>query len=270
MATKRAVGQKPNKEDAQPPKLSIEQRLEAMKKEQAAARAQLTLFRSPLKTLYYFSLVAFENARWAFMTVIQHKFLQFVVLPLLLAYIVASNIPGTHQAHLTALNLFVENIIWWVGLGVLSSIGLGTGMHSGLLFLFPHVIKVCLAADECNTLNFDVDGPNAFVCPVAADTPLHPVTFLGLFMKVFWPCFLWGAGTAMGEIPPYWVSRQAKLAGQANEELEREIREATEAAQIKPKTAFERYNFIARGFNASKAWMFRHLQTSGFWAILGE
>ena len=32
--------------------------------------------------------------------------------------------------------------VWWVGLGILSSIGLGTGMHSGLLFLFPHMLKV--------------------------------------------------------------------------------------------------------------------------------
>jgi hypothetical protein len=31
---------------------------------------------------------------------------------------------------------------WWLGLGILSSIGLGTGMHSGLLFLFPHMLKV--------------------------------------------------------------------------------------------------------------------------------
>jgi hypothetical protein len=33
---------------------------------------------------------------------------------------------------------------WWISLGVLSSIGLGTGMHSGLLFLFPHMLKVRL------------------------------------------------------------------------------------------------------------------------------
>jgi hypothetical protein len=33
-------------------------------------------------------------------------------------------------------------VVWWVGLGVLSSIGLGTGMQSGLLFLFPHMLKV--------------------------------------------------------------------------------------------------------------------------------
>lgn len=35
-------------------------------------------------------------------------------------------------------------VVWWVGLGILSSIGLGTGMHSGLLFLFPHMLKARL------------------------------------------------------------------------------------------------------------------------------
>lgn len=39
---------------------------------------------------------------------------------------------------------WVQYMVWWVGLGVLSSIGLGTGMHSGLLFLFPHMLKVRL------------------------------------------------------------------------------------------------------------------------------
>lgn len=34
---------------------------------------------------------------------------------------------------------------WWIGLGILSSIGLGTGMHSGLLFLFPHMLKASAA-----------------------------------------------------------------------------------------------------------------------------
>jgi vacuole membrane protein 1 len=45
--------------------------------------------------------------------------------------------------------IWVLYVIWWVGLGVLSSIGLGTGMHSGLLFLFPHFLKVAKRA--CKT-----------------------------------------------------------------------------------------------------------------------
>jgi hypothetical protein len=42
-------------------------------------------------------------------------------------------------------------------------------------------------------------------------------SFFALLMKVFLPCFLWGAGTAIGEIPPYAVSRAAKLAGGVDE-----------------------------------------------------
>ena len=37
---------------------------------------------------------------------------------------------------------FVAFSIWWLSLGVLSSIGLGSGVHTGMLFLFPHIAKV--------------------------------------------------------------------------------------------------------------------------------
>lgn len=41
---------------------------------------------------------------------------------------------------------------WWISLGVLSSIGLGTGMHSGLLFLFPHMLKVSIGNRHLSAL----------------------------------------------------------------------------------------------------------------------
>ena len=34
--------------------------------------------------------------------------------------------------------------VWWVGLGVLSSIGLGTGLHTFVLYLGPYIAKVNL------------------------------------------------------------------------------------------------------------------------------
>lgn len=34
--------------------------------------------------------------------------------------------------------------VWWVGLGVLSSIGLGTGLHTFVLYLGPYIAKVSL------------------------------------------------------------------------------------------------------------------------------
>ncbi len=49
---------------------------------------------------------------------------------------------GTAEGPLSEAEDWAQFVVWWVGLGVLSSIGLGTGMHSGLLFLFPHMLKV--------------------------------------------------------------------------------------------------------------------------------
>jgi hypothetical protein len=44
--------------------------------------------------------------------------------------------------------------LYWLGLGVLSSVGLGTGLHTFILYLGPHVATVTLAAYECGSLNF--------------------------------------------------------------------------------------------------------------------
>ena len=42
----------------------------------------------------------------------------------------------------------------WLVLGILSSCGFGTGLHTFLLYLGPFVGKVTLAANECNSVNF--------------------------------------------------------------------------------------------------------------------
>lgn len=51
---------------------------------------------------------------------------------------------GQHMEEVQKVELWFWWAVWWLGLGILSSIGLGTGMHSGLLFLFPHMLKVIL------------------------------------------------------------------------------------------------------------------------------
>jgi hypothetical protein len=43
---------------------------------------------------------------------------------------------------------------YWVFLGILSSVGLGTGLHTFVLYLGPFIAKVTLAAQECGTLDF--------------------------------------------------------------------------------------------------------------------
>ena len=64
-----------------------------------------------------------------------------------------------------------------------------------------------MAATSCNSLDFETTGPNAFKCTVnaAGESP----SLWSIFMKVQMACFLWGAGTAIGELPPYFMSRAA-------------------------------------------------------------
>eukprot|EP00953_Heterococcus_sp_UTEX-ZZ885_P024563 13433-Heterococcus_DN1.PRE.5 len=112
-----------------------------------------------------------------------------------------------HNKQIDKIEQGILFIVWWVGLGVLSSVGLGTGMHSGVLFLFPHIMKVCLAAESCGTLDFNSTGntwlsedPSLFACPNDVDDDSGSITkpsFVAILLKVYPACVLWGVGTAI-------------------------------------------------------------------------
>ncbi|KAG7396421.1 Vacuolar membrane protease [Phytophthora boehmeriae] len=218
-------------------------------------RKKLTLFRRPLSTLYHFGIVLLHFLSWLALRVQRSNATRFVLLPLLLVWLAASSVDGSHRLLLDEFNESVKFVVWWVGLGVLSSVGLGTGMHSGILFLFPHIFLVVQGAQECKSLDFD-SRHHMWFHPFEANCqeipPVSTVTFGAIFWKVFLPCMLWGAGTAAGEIPPYALSRAARLAGQRNEEFE-EISESK-----------SQYNIM----NSMKDWMIRFLQKHGFFGVL--
>lgn len=107
--------------------------------------------------------------------------------------------------------------IWWILLGILSSIGLGFGMHTFVLFLGPHIAFVTIAAHKCNSLNFpEPPYPYDFICPkdelaaIITTTTTNSdlqVTFFNILRKVALESFMWGLGTAIGELPPYLAAR---------------------------------------------------------------
>jgi len=43
---------------------------------------------------------------------------------------------------------------FWITMGILSSVGLGSGLHTFLLYTGPHIIRVATAAVACNSLDF--------------------------------------------------------------------------------------------------------------------
>lgn len=113
---------------------------------------------------------------------------------------------------------------FWIGLGILSSVGLGTGLHTFILYLGPKIVKLVLASNQCKSIvkmrpsRFSLFP--TFECPLPDDPDNKPVNFLTLFLAINLEAVLWGFGTALGELPPYYISRAARLAGNKNEELE--------------------------------------------------
>jgi len=215
----------------------------------------LTIWTRPFSTLYYFFLAFFDWFKQIIREVVLHP-VMLGIAPVVILFLIFRGLSGPHSEFIALTEFYAKLVLWWVGLGVLSSVGLGTGMHSGMLFLFPHIMKVCLAAEECNSMNFNsyqdmwFASDGVFICFDESYSPTgKKVKFFALIGKVMLPCFLWGFGTALGEIPPYAVSRAARLAGEENDM-------PSELIGQKPHT----WDIVGR----MKVWMINFLQKHGF------
>ena len=84
--------------------------------------------------------------------------------------------------------------------------------------------------------------------------PLHVSPCL--ILQVSPAAVLWGAGTALGEIPPYAFSYHAAKAGIRNEEIDRMFgsQEAVQGSGA---------GLIGGFVNGMKAWMMQFIQTCG-------
>ena len=183
-------------------------------------RKNLSILKKPIRTLYYFNRMLLRLLISGVRTTYQRKYFFHVVGGCLLGYC-ALKLAG----RATALEQALLFTMWWVSLGILSSVGLGSGMHTGLLFLWPHVFRCVAAAESCGNTDFEslsdmwgTKGGGAFTC--TDPKPGSSVSFLDVWRKVAPECILWGLGTAIGEIPPYALCYSASQAGKRNEDFE--------------------------------------------------
>ena len=118
--------------------------------------------------------------------------------------------------------------------------------------------KVTIAANECTY--FPEMHPNKWrfkdflpcLSPVNEENP--SVSFLTILMNIQLEAFMWGLGTAIGELPPYFMAKAAAEAGKSNEEIE-ELRKLDEQ---KPSGMIDKIkNFI-----------YQHLKRHGFITVL--
>ncbi|KAF9944117.1 Vacuolar membrane protease, partial [Mortierella alpina] len=168
-------------------------------------RQEISLYTSPLAVLSFFFLYLLHEFRMLLVWIVSQQYL-LVILPVVCAILYV--VYQTDGAHQPILEHAESGMIWygyWILLGIASSVGLGTGLHTFILFLGPHIAEVTLAAYK-------------FLCKSPEELAV-PLTIYSIFGAVQWESFFWGLGTAIGELPPYFVARAAALSGNRNEEL---------------------------------------------------
>ncbi|KAJ2017564.1 hypothetical protein GGI14_002903 [Coemansia sp. S680] len=208
---------------------------------------RVTFFTSPFKVSYYSTLYLRGQLRHTAGYAVQY--------PLTLAYSVALGtvytalhfVSGPHIEKFHQLDAWVGWHSYWVMLGVLSSIGLGAGLHTFVLFLGPHIARVTLTAYECSHTAFPVRGPNAFQCGTST-AAASPATFSAILSMVIFESLCWGAGTAIGELPPYFIARAASAAGQGDIEYQRLRRKAAGGGSlsVKDRALLSIYHLLRR------------------------
>jgi len=219
--------------------------------------AKVVLWRQPINTIHYSFLeiiyLLHDNLK-LFVSYRKTLFLSSICL-LSFAYIYTTE--GSHQTSIQTVERFFFWTLYWLGLGIASSIGLGTGLHTFLLYLGPFIAQVTLAAYECGSIRFPRPPyPNEIVCPSSSMInqststdflETDAISFWKILWKVKLEAFFWGLGTALGELPPYFMARAARLGTKDSDDEEliefRQLLVNAELHQSNNLTFFERIRY---------------------------
>ncbi|XP_076801203.1 vacuole membrane protein 1-like isoform X2 [Clavelina lepadiformis] len=237
--------------------INYDSAMEELKQRDREERGQLVLWKQPITTLKYFFLECTLKLSKSIYKMWERK---LTVLFIFLLMMLVAVLYHTEGPHTTYFHLWRKEILWcsyWVGLGILSSVGLGTGLHTFLLYLGPHIAAVTLAAFECMSVNFpEPPYPDQIICPDEVEDTMSIWTIIS---KVRLEAFMWGAGTAIGELPPYFMARAATLSG-----IDPDDEDYEEAAQMFEDDLSDDRSLSTRAKLAMK----KLVQRVGFFGIL--
>ncbi|KAG1342266.1 hypothetical protein COCNU_05G004950 [Cocos nucifera] len=186
----------------------------------------LTLTTQPLKTLQLFIFATVQYLRQSLLYIVAKGGWIMVFTVLLAAFgLLLVTVDGPHEKHMQEFLHYSRFVLWWVALGVASSIGLGSGLHTFVLYLGPHIALFTIKAMNCGrvdlkTAPYDTiqwkSGPSWLEkdCSEFGPSLYHPlpgslvrVPISSILPQVQLEAILWGLGTALGELPPYFISR---------------------------------------------------------------
>ena len=237
----------------------------------------LTLWSRPLDTLRHFGAVLGDFLMGPVRAACdpQNAAITGSLAVAVLVLLVARCVPGPHLEALLSLEHSIIYTLWWFGLGVASSVGLGTGAHTGTLFLFPHICAVVRTAENHKRVDFDPTYNSWSFPPKLAEAfkplgldkaqtaALPEPTYWSLFFGLLYPVIVWGVGTALGELPPYLVAYSHAKAGEQDEDYDDIMKEVEQK-----KKAGEIDYSITGLVNTMTVWMVDFLRNNGFWGVL--
>lgn len=224
----------------------------------------LTLWQAPFVTLNYFCRELLIHIYSLTKSILHYRKTVAAVVLVATLFFISSHLAGPHQQIFKAWEAKLLWWMYWVGLGVLSSVGLGTGLHTFVLYLGPHIAAVTMAAYECGALNFpEPPYPDQIICPTALDAA-WTAGILNIMRKVRVEAMLWGAGTALGELPPYFMARAARLSGKYNKNDEFDQEDLKELEALEALENGQDVPLIMR----MKLAMKHFVEKAGFWGIL--
>ncbi|XP_028792403.1 vacuole membrane protein KMS1-like [Neltuma alba] len=231
----------------------------------------LTLTTQPFKTLKFFTLAVIDFMKKTILYLLAKGGWLLLFSAFVGAFgIVLMTIDGPHEKHIEELHNYFQFGLWWIALGVASSIGLGSGLHTFVLYLGPHIAFFTIKAMQCGRVDLksapydtiqlkrgpswlDKDcsdyGPPLFQTVHGSRVPLSRI-----LPQVQMEAILWGAGTAIGELPPYFISRAARESGRALDAME--------------ELDTENKGIMATYLNQMKRWLLSHSQHLNFLTIL--
>ncbi|XP_042511898.1 vacuole membrane protein KMS1-like [Macadamia integrifolia] len=234
----------------------------------------LTLTTQPFKTLKLSSLATIQYLKHSILYILREGGWVMLLGTLLAAIVILLiTIDGPHEKHVQEFLRYFEFGLWWVALGVASSIGLGSGLHTFVLYLGPHIALFTIKAMQCGRVDLKTApydtiqlkrGPSWLLkdCseygpPVFASLHGSRVPLSSILPQVQLEAILWGVGTALGELPPYFISRAARASGSK-----------VDAMEDLGSSSAGNNGVIANHLDQIKRWLLSHSQHLNFFTIL--
>ncbi|KAL3538108.1 hypothetical protein ACH5RR_001474 [Cinchona calisaya] len=233
----------------------------------------LTLMIQPVKTFKFFALAVLHCIQQPIVYIsARRSWFALISIFAVGGGILIRTVFRPDKQYILELYKYLEYGIWWLGLGVASSIGLGSGLHTFVLYLGPHLALFTLKSVQCgrvdiksalyDTIQFRrgpswLDRDCSTYGPSLYPLPNSRVPLTSILHQVQLEAILWGVGTALGELPPYFISRAACISGRKLEVME----------DVNTSTGKDT-GIVASHLNQMKKWLLMHSQYLNFFMIL--